>query len=71
MGALRKITLEMRVYAMELLAHRNDLWLEELAFELWCEFDGKVSQLTVSRMIKEESLLSKVNTRIASRQSAA
>jgi hypothetical protein len=24
-GAPRKITLEMRVYAMELLAHRNDL----------------------------------------------
>jgi hypothetical protein len=71
MGAPRKITPEMRVYAMELLAHRNDLWLEELAFELWCEFDIEVSQPTVSRMMKEESLSSKVNTRIASRQSAA
>ncbi|KAI5211373.1 hypothetical protein E4T38_01308 [Aureobasidium subglaciale] len=71
MGAPRKITPEMRVYAMELLAHRNDLRLEELAFGLWCEFDIEVSQLTVSRMMREESLSSKVNTRIASRQSAA
>jgi len=31
-GDPRKITPEMRVYAMELLAHRNDLWEEELAF---------------------------------------
>jgi hypothetical protein len=43
MGALRKITPEMRVYAIELLAHKNDLWLEGLAFELWCEFDIEVS----------------------------
>jgi hypothetical protein len=56
---------------MELLAHRNDLWEEELAFELWCEFDITVSQPTISRMLKEERLSSKVNIRIASRRSAA
>jgi hypothetical protein len=59
----------MRVYAMELLAHRNDLWEEELAFELWCEFDITVSQPTISRMLKKERLSSKVKFRIASRRS--
>ncbi|CAD0091816.1 unnamed protein product [Aureobasidium vineae] len=68
-GAPRKITPEMRDYAMLLLDHRNDLWEEELAFELWCEFGIQVSQPTISRMMKEERLSSKVNTRIASRQS--
>jgi hypothetical protein len=43
LGAPRKITPLMRQYAMELLAHRNDLWEAELAFELWCEFDISVS----------------------------
>jgi hypothetical protein len=61
----------MRVYAMELLAYTNDLWEEELAFELWCEFDITVSRPTISRMLKEEKLSSKVNIRIASRLSAA
>jgi hypothetical protein len=67
----RLLTPIMRVYAMELLAHRNDLWEEELAFELWCGFDITVSQPTISRMLKEERLSSKVNIRIASRRSAA
>lgn len=71
MGAPHKITPEMRVCAMELLARRNDLWLEELAFGLWCEYDIEVFQPTVSRMMEGESLSSKVNTRIASRQSAS
>jgi hypothetical protein len=70
-GRRRLLTPIMRVYAMELLAHRNDLWEEELAFELWCEFDITVSQPTISRMLKEERLSSKVNIRIASRRSAA
>jgi hypothetical protein len=68
-GRPRLLTPLMRVYAMELLAHRNDLWEEELAFELWCEFDITVSQPTISRMLKEERLSSKVNTRIANRRS--
>lgn len=68
-GRRHVITPVMRQYAMELLAHRNDLWLEELAFELWCEFDVEVSKPTVSRMLKEERLSSKVNTRIANRRS--
>lgn len=41
-----------------------------MAFELWCEFDVQPSQPTISRMMKER-LSSKVNTRIASRQSLA
>jgi hypothetical protein len=70
-GRRRLLTPIMRVYAMELLAHRNDLWEEELAFVLWCEFDITVSQPTISRMLREERLSSKVNIRIASRRSAA
>ncbi|KAI5237967.1 hypothetical protein E4T42_09104 [Aureobasidium subglaciale] len=69
-GRRRKLTPIVRQYAMELLAHRNDLWQEELAFELWCEFDIEVSNSTICRMLKEERLTSKVNTRIASRRSA-
>jgi transposase len=69
-GRRRKLTPIVRQYAMELLAHRNDLWQEELAFELWCEFDVEVSKSTICRMLKEERLSSKVNTRIASRRSA-
>jgi hypothetical protein len=64
------LTLIVRQYALELLAHRNDLWQEELAFELWCEFDIEVLKSTICRMLKEERLSSKVNTRIASRRSA-
>jgi transposase len=69
-GRRRKLTLIVRQYAIELLAHRNDLWQEELAFKLWCEFDVEVSKSTICRMLKEERLSSKVNTRITSRRSA-
>lgn len=70
-GAPRKITPVMREYLMELLCARNDLWQEELVFELWCEFDVVVNQSTISRLLAEEELSNKVNTRIASRQSEA
>lgn len=71
MGAPRKITTIMREFLMELLSHRNDPWQEELVFELWCGFDIVVSQPTISRLMAEEALSSKVNTRIASRQPVA
>jgi transposase len=66
-GALRKITPVMREYLMELLCHRNDLWQEELVFELWCQFDVVVNRSTVCRLLAEEELSKKVNTRIAAR----
>jgi len=69
-GRRCKLTPIVRQYVMELLALRNDLWQEELASELWCELDIEVSQSAICRMLKEEKLLSKVNTRIASRRSA-
>ena len=58
----------MRKYLIDLLSKRNDLWQEELVFELWCQFDIAVNKSTVSRLLKEEELSNKVNTRIASRQ---
>ncbi|CAD0082815.1 unnamed protein product [Aureobasidium vineae] len=70
-GAPKKITPVMREYLIELLSARNDLWQEELVFELWCEFDIAVNQSTISRLLAEEELSNKVNTRIASRQSVA
>lgn len=70
-GAPKKITPVMREYLMELLSARNDLWQEELVFELWCEFDIAVDQSTISRLLAEEELSNKVNTRVASRQSVA
>ncbi|THZ35586.1 hypothetical protein D6C90_07294 [Aureobasidium pullulans] len=71
MGAPRKITPLMREYLIDLLSERNDLWQEELVFELWCQFDVAVDKSTISRLLKEEELSNKVNTRIASRQSNA
>jgi arginine repressor len=50
---------------VDLLVHRDELRLEELVFEFWCEFDMTVSQSTVSRMLKQEQLKSKVYTRTA------
>ncbi|TIA28579.1 hypothetical protein D6C78_10679 [Aureobasidium pullulans] len=70
-GAPRKITPLMREYLIDLLSEKNDLWQEELVFELWCQFDVVVDRLTISRLLKEEELSNKVNTRIASRQSNA
>jgi hypothetical protein len=61
----------MREYVMELLSHRNDLWQEEVVFELWCQFNVVVHKSTVSRLLAEEELSSKVNTRIAARQSTS
>jgi transposase len=70
-GAPRKITPVMREYLIDLLAHRNDLWLCELVFELWCKFNVAVDKLTMSRLLAEDKLTNKVNTRIASRQLVA
>jgi transposase len=70
-GAPRKITPVMREYLMELLCHRNDLWQEELVFELWCQFEIVVNKSTVCRLLAEEELSKKVNTRIAARQSTS
>jgi len=70
-GVPRKITPVMREYLMELLCHRNDLWQDELVFEIWCQFDVKVNRTTISRLLAEEDLSNKVNTRIAARQSAS
>jgi transposase len=71
MGAPRKITPIMREYLIDLLSERNDLWQEELVFELWCQFDIAVNKSTICRLLKEQELTNKVNTRIASRQSSA
>jgi hypothetical protein len=71
MGAPRKITPVMRKYLIDLLSERNDLWQEELVFELWCQFDVAVNKSTICRLLKKQELSNKVNTRIASRQSNA
>ena len=68
-GAPRKITPIMRQYLLDYLSLKNDVWQEELVFELWTEFDVVVHRSTVSRMLKEAQLSKKVNTRVASGQS--
>jgi hypothetical protein len=55
----------MHARVVDLLVHRDELRLEELVFELWCKFDMTVSQSSVSQMLKQERLKSKVHTRIA------
>jgi len=49
----------------KLLTLRNDSWLEELVFELWCQFEVEVHKSTISRLLKNDALSKKVNTRIA------
>jgi transposase len=71
MGGPHKITSIMRGYLIDLLLERNDLWQKELVFELWCQFDVAVNKSAICRLLKEEELSNKVNTRIASRQSNA
>jgi transposase len=70
-GAPREITPIMREYLIDLLLERNDLWQEGLVFESWCQFDIAVNKSTICRLLKEQELTNKVNTRIASRQSSA
>lgn len=67
-GRHSKIKPYMHEWLIDLLAFRNDLWQEELVFELWCQFDITVDRSTISRLLKNASLSNKVNTRIASRR---
>ena len=70
-GRPNKITPLMREWLIYLLSFRNDLWEEELVFESWCKFDLTVDRSTISRLLTDEALTSKVNTRIASRRDSA
>lgn len=58
----------MEPWIIDLLAARNDMWIEELAFEIWCQCDVAVSERTVRRLLRNNRLSNKVNTRIASKQ---
>jgi len=67
MGRPPKITTPMIKYVRELLATRNDLWQDEVVWEVFVKFDVLVNQSTISRLIKKELAFSKkVNTRVAS-----
>lgn len=70
-GRPRKITALMSEWLIDLLSFRNDLWEEELVFELWCQFDISVDRSTISRLLKRADLSNKINSRIASRRDAA
>ncbi|KAI5269516.1 hypothetical protein E4T47_06998 [Aureobasidium subglaciale] len=61
----------MTEWLIDLFTFHNDPREEELAFELWCQFDVTVNRSTVSRLLKNQSLTNKVNTRIASRRDSA
>jgi hypothetical protein len=64
-GRRHKIDGPMHVWLIELLALRNDSWLEELVFELWCQFGVEVHKSTISRLLKSDALSNKINSRIA------
>jgi transposase len=70
-GRPSKITPYMSEWLIDLLAFRNDLWQEELVFELWCQFDVSVNKSTISWLLKNARISNKVNTRIASRRDPA
>ncbi|KAK6002387.1 hypothetical protein QM012_002025 [Aureobasidium pullulans] len=69
-GRRKKIDGPMHEYLIELLSLRNDTWLEELVFELWCQFGVKVHKSTISRLLKSNALSNKVNTRIVKNRDA-
>lgn len=68
MGRRTKIDGPMHEWLIELLSMRNDLWLEELVFELWCQFGIEVAKSTISRLLRSDALSNKVNTRIAKKR---
>jgi len=68
MGRPSKIMPYLYEWLIDLLAFRNDLWQEELVFELWCQSDVSVNRSTISRLLKTARVGNKVDTRIASRR---
>lgn len=67
-GPRRTIDGPMHEWLIELLSLRNDTWLEELIFGLWCQFGVEVHKFTISRLLKSDALSNKINTRIAQKR---
>lgn len=67
-GPRCKIDGPIHEWLIELLSLRNGLWLEELVFELWCQFEVEVHKTTISRLLESDALSPKINTRIAQKR---
>lgn len=67
-GRPPKITEPIEDWLIQLLSERNDLWQEEMCFELWVKFDVVINRSSLSRFMKTHKISKKVNTRIAAQQ---